>query len=133
MGAWRFRYNPADLLDLIGKESMIPLEVLKESPTYEFLLNEGKDRWKEEGLRAGLRKGRRQGRQEGRQEGRVESAAEILRLMIVERFPRVAVTQKLKQLRDVALLEQLCLEVGKPPNAALRKRLDEAIKAQSLK
>ena len=36
------RYNPEDLLDLIGRESMIPLEIMKESPAYEFLINEGK-------------------------------------------------------------------------------------------
>ena len=109
------RYNPADLLDLIGRESMIPLEVLKESPTYEFLINEGKDRWKEEGIR----------------EGEIKSAAETLSLLIAKRFPRMKATQKIKRIRDAALLRQLCLEVIELPDAAaLRKRLDVVIKSQ---
>ena len=95
---------------------MIPLEVLKESPTYEFLINEGKDRWKEEGIK----------------EGEIKSAAEMLRLLIAKRFPRMKVTQKIKRIHDAALLRELGLEVIELPDAAaLHKRLDAAIKAQN--
>lgn len=106
------RYNPEDLLDLIGRESMIPLRILKESPTYEFLINEGKDRWKEE--------------------GEIKSAAETLRMLIARRFPKLRVMQKIKRINDPALLRQLCVETTEIRDAAaLRKRLDEAIKSQN--
>jgi hypothetical protein len=109
------RYNPEDLLDLIGRESMIPLEVMKESPAYEFLINEGKDRWKEEGIA----------------EGEIRSAAEMLRMLIVRRFPSMKVAQKIKRIRNAVTLRHLCLEVSEAKDAAtLRKLLDEAIKAQ---
>lgn len=109
------RYNRADLLDLIGGEDMLPLRVYKESPMYEFLIEEGKDRWKEEGIK----------------EGELKSAAEMLRLLIAKRFPQMKATQKIKRIRDAALLRQLCLEMIEIPDAnALRKRLDEAIKSQ---
>lgn len=111
------RYNPEDLLDLIGRESMIPLHIMKESPAYEFLINEGKDRWKEEGIA----------------EGEIISAAEMLRMLIASRFPDLKVMQKIRRIRDAALLRQLGLEVLKMPDAAaVRKRLNEAIKSQSL-
>lgn len=117
------RYNPEDLLDLIGREGMIPLEVLKQSPTYDYLINEGKDRWKEEGRREGVK--------EGRKEGERNFAAETLRLLIAKRFPKMKVAQRIKRIRDAALLRQLVLEIGEMPDAAtLRKRLDEAIKSQ---
>lgn len=112
------RYNPEDLLDLIGREGMIipiPLEVYKESPAIEFLIDKSKDHWKEE----------------GRKEGGVQALSETLRLLIASRFPKLKVAQKIKRIRDAALLQQLCLEVGGMPDAAaLRKRLDEAIKSQ---
>jgi len=112
------RYNPEDLLDLIGREGMIPLEIMKESPAYEFLINEGKDRWMEEGEIV----------------GEIKSAAEMLRMLIARRFPGLKVTQKISRIRDAALLRQLGLEVLEMPDAAaVRKRLDEAIKSQSLR
>ncbi len=102
---------------------MIPLRVLKESPFYDYLINEGKDEWLAEGIE--------KGRQEGRQEGQRELAADLLRLFISRRFPRVNVTRKIKLIRDAATLQQLCLEVGDLKDAAaLRKRLEAAIKAQ---
>ncbi|MGH9846466.1 MAG: hypothetical protein ACREEM_47825, partial [Blastocatellia bacterium] len=63
---------------------------MKESPAYEFLINEGKDRWIEE--------------------GEVKSAAEMLRLLIASRFPDLKVMQKIRRIRDAALLRQLGLE-----------------------
>lgn len=126
------RYNTEDLLDLIGRESMIPLEVLKQSPAYDFLINEGKDRWREEGIEVGREVGREEGREEGLAEGEINSAAEMLRLLIARRFPRMKVSQKIKRLRDAVLLRQLGLEVIEVKDAAeLRKRLDEAIKSQA--
>ncbi len=116
------RYNPEDLLDLIGREDMmipIPPEVYKESPAIEFLIGKSKDHWKEEG------------REEGREEGGVQALSETLRLLIASRFPNLKVSQKIKRIRHAALLQRLCVEVTELPNAAaVRKRLDEAINSQ---
>jgi hypothetical protein len=112
------RYNPEDLLDLIGREDMIipiPPEVYKESPAIDFLIDKSKDHWKEE----------------GRKEGGVQMLSETLRLLIASRFPKLKVAQKIKRVRDAALLQRLCVEVIKLPSAAaVRERLDEAIKSQ---
>lgn len=122
------RYNPEDLLDLIGREGMIPLEVLKQSPAYDFLINEGKDRWKEEGIEIGIEVGRKK----GLVEGEIKSAAQSLRLLIADRFPRMKVAQKIRGIRNVALLQQLILEAASAQDAAaFRKRLDEAIESQA--
>lgn len=89
----------------------IPPEVYKESPAIEFLIDKSKDHWKEE--------------------GQMEFAAETLRLLIASRFPTLKVSQKIKRIRNAALLQRLCVEVTKLPDAAaVRKRLDEAIKSQ---
>ncbi|HMV84778.1 MAG TPA: hypothetical protein PLD20_15365 [Blastocatellia bacterium] len=105
------RYNPEGLLDLIGKQAMTPLEVLKQSPTYDFPINEGKDRWIEEGQQ--------------------RFASEPLRLMIRKRFPKLNVSQKIKRIHNPAVLQQLMLEINEVPDAvALRKRLDKAIQSQ---
>ena len=91
---------------------MIPLRVLKESPFYDYLINEGKDGWLAE--------------------GELKALAETLRLLIAKRFPKINVTRKIKSIRDVAVLQQLCLEAGDLKDAAaLRKRLDEVIKSQT--
>ncbi len=93
----------------------IPIEVYKESPAIEFLIDKSKDHWKEE----------------GRKEGGVQVLSETLRLLIASRFPKLKVAQKIKRIRNAALLQQLCLEVGETPDAAsMRKRLDEAINSQ---
>ena len=47
------RYNKEDLLELIGRESMIPLEQLKESSFYQYIV--------EEGLKQGIQQGIQQG------------------------------------------------------------------------
>ena len=93
------RYNPADLLDLVWRESMIPLRVLKESPTYEFLINEGKDQWKEE--------------------GKIEGLSNMLRLLIAKRFPKLNVKAKIKRIYNPALLELISLEVVDMTDAAV--------------
>jgi hypothetical protein len=55
------RYNREDLLDLIGRQSMIPIEQLKESSFYQYILEEGREEGREEGLQRGLEEGVRKG------------------------------------------------------------------------
>jgi len=73
------RYNLNDLLDLIGRETMIPIEQLKESSFYQYILREG--------------------REEGRAEGRAEGGASLLLGLIQRRFGDVSddVVQKIKR------------------------------------
>ena len=105
------RYNPADLLDLVGRESMIPLRVLRESPTYDFFINLEKS--------------------EAREEGKLEFASNMLQLLVAKRFPKVNVKAKIKRIHDAELLQQLGLEVIEMNDpAVLRRRLDEAIGTQ---
>jgi hypothetical protein len=55
----------------------------------------------------------------------------MLNHVIENRFPTARVAKKVAQLHDVAALKQLCFEFDEiQDTVALRKRLDEAIKAQ---
>lgn len=106
------RYNPEELLELIGDERMItiPIEAIQESPGFQFLIDKNKDHWVEEGS--------------------LRSLSEVLRLMIARHFPKLKVEQKIKRIKDAALLQQLCVEVTELPDAAaVKRRLDEAIKS----
>ncbi|MCI0489678.1 MAG: hypothetical protein L0229_24075, partial [Blastocatellia bacterium] len=91
-----------DLLDIIGRESMIPLDQLKESSMYQLIA--------EEGLK--------------------EGSAETLRLMIAKRFPELDVTDEISRISDPSILQQLCVEMIDIPDAAsLEKRLAEILKS----
>jgi len=104
------RYNHEDLLDLIGRTSMIPLEQLKESSFYQFIAKEG--------LKEGL--------QQGLQQGEIKAAAEILRLLAAKRFPELRLGAEVERIHDVAALQQLCLEINDLPDAtALEQRVAE--------
>ena len=94
---------------------LIPLEVIKLSPTYEFLIKDAREYWREV----------------GRKKGEVQMMSEILRSLVAKRFPKLKITQKIKRIRNAALLQQLVVEAAEIQDAAaLRKRLDEAIKSQ---
>jgi predicted transposase YdaD len=60
------RYNREDLLELLGRKSMIPIEQLKESSFYQYILEEG--------------------RQEGHQAGHQAGVRDTLRLLLEQRF-----------------------------------------------
>jgi predicted transposase YdaD len=89
------RYNREELLDLVGRESMIPLEQLRESSFYQYILDEGR----EEGLEKGLEK--------GREEGAQRAAASMLRGLIEQRFGQLpdSVSRKIEG-ADFATLEK---------------------------
>ena len=94
---------------------LIPLEVIKLSPAYELLIKDAREYWREV----------------GRKEGEVQMMSEILRSLVAKRFPKLKITQKIKRIRNAALLQQLVVEAAEIQDAAaLRKRLDEAIKSQ---
>lgn len=98
------RYNRDDLLDLLGRTTMVPLHILKETPFYQSI------------------------REEGREEGKREKTIEMFLKLATNRFPGLKVGDELKQIRDLAALEQLCLELDRiPDEAALRIRLSALI------
>ena len=99
---------------------MIPLDQLKESSFYQFIVEEG------------LEEGRKKGLEEGRQEGLQEGVADTLSKLIAKRFPDLNVTSEIDRIHDVNTLQELCLEVADLSNAdALRARLAEAMKSTS--
>jgi hypothetical protein len=97
------RYNRVDLLELIGGKSMIPLEQLKESSFYQFILDEG----------------------------RLEDAREMLRMLAAKRFPGLKLGEELDRIHDLAALRRLGLEVSDLPDAeTLKRRIDELVQAE---
>ena len=97
------RYNRADLLDLIGRKSMIPLEQLKESSFYQVI--------EEEGMKKGLMKGR----EEGREEGELKGVKEMFSLFAASRFPGCDCEAELDRVHDIEALKQLSLELHSLP------------------
>ena len=116
------RYNREDLLDLIGRKGMIPLDQFKESSIYQLIV--------EEGLEEGHKKGLEEGLKEGLREGRAQGVAETLSKLISKRFPNLNVAAEILGIHDVNTLQDLCLDVADFQDAeALRTRLNEAIKS----
>lgn len=98
------RYNRDNLLDLLGRTTMVPLHILKETPFYQSI------------------------REEGREEGKREKTIEMFLKLATNRVPGLKVGDELKQIRDLAALEQLCLDLDRiPDEAALRIRLSALI------
>ena len=115
-------YNAADVLELVGRNRMAIMELMKESWVYQDIVNKS------------LTKGRIEGREEGREEGQLELAHNMLSQLVARRFPAASVAKKIAQLHDVAALKELCLDFHEIQDAvALRQRLDEAIKSQKAK
>ncbi len=89
------RYNPEALLDLLGRDRMIPLEKLKDSSFYQYFAKEA------------LAEARAEVRAEAQLEvaqAQLEFARDMLRQHIARRFPTAKVAKKVAQLRDVAVL-----------------------------
>lgn len=107
------RYNQLDILELIGRRGMIPLEQLRESGFYQFILAEGRE----------------EGRAEGRAEGR-EATIDVFRVLAETRFPGIQLSDELEAVRDVAGLRRLAHELNRLPDAeALRHKLGELSQA----
>ncbi len=78
---------------------------MKESVTYQAILEEGREQ--------GLREGRRKGRKIGREEGRAEASRRILLVQGTKRFgtPSPKVRRKMTQISDVRVIETLVLRI----------------------
>ncbi len=89
---------------------MIPIQSLRESSVYQFILAEGR----EEGL------------EEGREEGRKEALSKVLHHLIAKRFPGFSITDELERANNLDALEQICFDFDEiADTAALRARLAE--------
>lgn len=76
------RYSLEDVFDLIERYGMVPLDKLKESPAYKFVLSTGI----EQGIRLGVEEGIEKGIQQGREEGR-QLLENLLLGLIENKFP----------------------------------------------
>jgi predicted transposase YdaD len=110
------RYNREDILELVVRRGMIPLEQLKASSMYQYFM--------EEGINEGMKKGLQKGLQKGRKEGKAEGIAEAILLFVGERFPQVDASEQVKRIKDPARLRKLYAEIIKMSDAAeLKQRL----------
>ena len=101
------RYNRFELLELIGRTGMIPLEQLRTSDFYQYILDEGRD----------------EGRAEVREEA-LESVADVFRLYAGSRFPDLELGPEVEAVGEVKMLRQLCHEMDQFADAAaLQARL----------
>ncbi len=82
---------------------MIPLEQLKESSWYQFVVEEGE----------------------------LKSTREMLRMLAAKRFPGLKLGDELDRIHDLSALQRLCLEVSDLPDAeTLKRRIDELVQAE---
>jgi hypothetical protein len=96
------RYNRIDLLELIGRKSMITLEQLKESSFYQFILEEGE----------------------------LKSTREMLRMLAAKRFSGLKLGEEVDQIHNLNALQRLCLEVSDLPDAeTLKQQIDDLVQA----
>jgi predicted transposase YdaD len=133
------RYNREEIVEMVVRRGMIPLEQLKASSMYEYFMEEGLEEGRKQGLEQGLqqgleqgiqkgrkegrKKGLQEGRKEGRKEGEAKGIAEAILLFISERFPQVDVSEQIKRIKDPARLRKLYTEIIKMSDAAELKKL----------
>ena len=91
------RYNPREVLEIMRGAEMIPIEQLRESSTYQYILQEG------------LR--------EGEQKGKLEESRNTLLKLIAKRFPTLDLRSEIEHINDLSILEDLCLKVIDASNA----------------
>lgn len=86
---------------------------MKESVTYQAILEEGREKGLREGREKGRVEGREEGRVKGREEGREKEALRILLVQGTKRFgtPSAKVRRKIMQISDVRLIDALVLRV----------------------
>lgn len=114
------RYKAELLLTILRREDMygIPLEQLEESSGYQYLFQRAREQGRVEG--------QEQGREEGREEGRQQAVISLFCRLAARRFPGLQFGDELAQIGDVAVLEQLCLDLDQFSDAAaLQQRVAE--------
>ncbi|NOT59139.1 MAG: hypothetical protein HOP19_02820 [Acidobacteria bacterium] len=94
------RYNRENLFDLVGRLTMIPIQALRESSVYQFIL------------------------EEGREEGERKRLTNVLRRLTQKHFPGVELTEEIEHVHDLTALEDLCVNLSTlPDEVALHTQL----------
>jgi len=98
------RYNRENLIQLLGRTTMIPERILRETPYIQSIMAEG--------------------REEGREEGQHQAVVELLLVAIGKRFPGLDFKADVERVPDTEVLKQLFVELDQIPDVnALRQRL----------
>jgi predicted transposase YdaD len=101
-------------MEILGGMEMIPLEQLRESSTYQYILQEGR----QEGRQEGLEEGRQEGLEEGEQKGKIVESRHTLTKLIAKRFPDLNLQAEIESIASLSILEELCLQVLDAANSA---------------
>lgn len=125
------RYNRENLIDLLGRMTMIPDHVLRETPYIQSIIEEVREEVREEAMEEGRQEGRQEGLQEGRQEGRQEGykegrevAVKMLLHAIGQRFPSLNISAEIERIHDLEVLKQLFFDLDQiADEASLRRHL----------
>lgn len=105
------RYNRENLLNLLGRMTMIPQHVLRETPYFQFIIEEGRE------------EGRKEVREEAREKAR-EVVVEMLLHTIGLRFPALDVSAEIERVRNLEALKQVFFDLDQiADEAALRQHL----------
>ena len=89
-------------------------DILRESPYYQEILQEGREEGIVKGLEEGLQKGRKAGLQEGVQKGKLEGQRETLLAIVQFRFPKVVRLAKklVAAIDDPASLQDVTVKIS---------------------
>ena len=89
-------------------------DILRESPFYQEILQEGREEGLVKGLEEGLQRGRKAGLEEGIQEGKLEGQREILLALVQARFPAMALLAKklVAVMGDSASLQDVTVKIS---------------------
>ncbi len=94
------RYNRENLIQLLGRTTMIPERILRETPYIQSIMAEG------------------------REEGQHQAVVELLLVAIGKRFPGLDFKADVERVPDTEVLKQLFVELDQIPDVnALRQRL----------
>ncbi len=119
------RYNRENLFDLLGRITMIPQHILRETPYYQSIIAEAREEMRED-LREEVRE---ELREELRWETRAEECeliSEMLLHAIGQRFPQLDVRAEIARIRNPERLKQLFFDLDQLPDAAaLQQHLAE--------
>lgn len=99
------RYSAEEILDMIERYGMVPLDKLKESPGYQFVLSQG--------MEEGMEKGR-------------QAMEEVLLDLIKKKFPGLELKAEIDCVHDIEALKQLCFNLDQITDAEeLRAKVNE--------
>jgi len=91
-------------------------DLLRETPVYQDILQEGREEGLEQGLKQGLDQGFSKGREEGRREGSLQALRHMLLSAVQARFPTPKLIRQAKGqaaiIEDPTVLENLILKVS---------------------